>query len=709
MRRLAVGLLVAAAGLVVVLGTGNSPADAHALPVSSEPGDGAQLESAPNEVVISFTEPPELSVSRVDVFDADGETHPVGDLAAAPGDDRSLVIPVESLPEGAYTVSWRVVSKVDGHPTAGAFSFGIGVPAAPTSADVTTDTDAPALSLQETAGRLLLWVGLVPLLGAVAVVPYAFGRFNRAHGRLVAGSWAVAVVGLVVLTVAQSRATDAGFRTFLDTPAGQAFIWRALALAAAGVGLLLIPASDRIVHRVGLWLAGLAAAGAAAAHVAAGHAAGAPTPALDITSQWVHVVAISMWIGGLAALVIGLPGLTRPERGSAARRFSLLAGYAVVVVAATGTLRAVSELAGAPVLEAVRRLDTWGLLFSSGYGRGILAKVVGIGVLVAMGAVNRYRHVPRAATVPQAAVAPSLSAAGATPDTGNPKHGPSASGLLRLGRVELTVSVLVLAAAAVVASLSPPSPTAAAATPQALTVSGADVGTSVQAELTVEPGTPGANEMSLHLADFDTDEPFAGADVSLRFTFFDDPTVGESTLVLEETDPGTYAGTGSNLSLAGAWQVTAVVERGVDSVEVPLDELNVGAADDEEHEEHDQDEHAASESEVTTFETGGVTVYEVPLGGGDSLQVFIDPAEPGNAQVHFTFIDSGGAELPVEEVHPMASSPEGEDIELEFNRLSQGHGFADFPLTHGTWEFAIEAEDDSGNPISARVPITIDE
>jgi hypothetical protein len=235
------------------------------------------------------------------------------------------------------------------------------------------------------------------------------------------------------------------------------------------------------------------------------------------------------------------------------------------------------------------------------------------------------------------------------------------------------------------------------------------VGTSVQAELTVEPGTPGANEMSLHLADFDTDEPFAGADVSLRFTFFDDPTVGESTLVLEETDPGTYAGTGSNLSLAGAWQVTAVVERGVDSVEVPLDELNVGAADDEEHEEHDQDEHAASESEVTTFETGGVTVYEVPLGGGDSLQVFIDPAEPGNAQVHFTFIDSGGAELPVEEVHPMASSPEGEDIELEFNRLSQGHGFADFPLTHGTWEFAIEAEDDSGNPISARVPITIDE
>ena len=706
MLRLAVGLGAAAAGLVVALGAGSSPADAHALPVSSEPGDGAQLDSPPSELVISFTEPPELSVSKVDVFDADGESQPVGELATAPGDDRSLVIPVESLPEGAYTVSWRVVSKVDGHPTAGAFSFGHGVPAAPTKGDVTTDTDVPSLSLQETAGRLLLWAGLVPLLGAVVVVPYAFGRFNRAHGLLVAGSWVVAVGGLVVLTLAQSGATDAGFRTFLDTPAGQAFIWRALALAAAGVGLLLVPASDRIVHRIGLWLAGLAVAGAAAAHVAAGHAAGAPTPALDVTSQWVHVVAIAVWIGGLAALVVGLPGLTRPERGSAARRFSLLAGYAIVVVAATGTLRAVSELE--ITTGTVSELETWRRLYSTGYGRGIIAKVVGIGVLVAMGAVNRYRNVPRAAA------ASSLSAAAATPESATPEpttpeSGGSISGLLRLSRVELTVSVLVLAAAAVVASLSPPSPIAAAATPDAVTVSGADVGTSVRAELTVEPGTPGTNEMSLDIADFDTNEPFTDARVSLRFDFVDDPSVGESTLALDETDPGSYVATGSNLSLAGAWHVTAVIERGVDSVEVPLDELEVGAADGEEHEVHDEEEHAANGPEMSTFETGGVTVYEVPLAGGDRLQVFIDPAEPGDAQVHFTFLDPDGAELAVEEVHPMASSPEGEDIELEFNRLTQAHGFAHFPLTEGNWEFEVKAVATDGAPLSARVPITIGE
>jgi copper transport protein len=385
----------------------------------------------------------------------------------------------------------------------------------------------------------------------------------------------LAVIGLVLLALAQSRATNAGFRTFLDTPAGQATIWRTLALAAAGVGVMLLLTADRVVYRVGLSLTGLAAAGAAAAHVAAGHAAGAATPALDVTSQWVHVVAIGVWIGGLAALIVGLPGLTRPERGPAARRFSLLAGYAVVVVAATGTLRAVSEL------------DSWGSLFSSGYGRGIIAKVVGIGVLVTMGAVNRYRNVPRAA-----APAASLSAAVATPQPST-----SVSGLLRLGRVELAVSAFVLAAAAIVASLSPPSPGAAAAPPPSVTVSGADAGTSVRAELTVDPGTPGTNELSLGLADYDTDEPFADADVSLRFAFLDDPAVGESTLSLDETRPGTYAATGSNLSLEGTWQVTAVVERGVDSVEVPLDELELGAAA-EDHEDHDMEEHDPSESEM---------------------------------------------------------------------------------------------------------------
>jgi copper transport protein len=574
-RQWAVGMIAAAAGLVMALSLGSSPADAHALPVSSEPGDGAQLDSAPSELVISFTEPPELSVSRVDLFDAAGETHPVGELTTVPGDSRSLLIPVEPLPEGAYTVSWRVVSKVDGHPTAGAFAFGLGVPAAPIAADVTTETDAPALSLQETAGRLLLFAGLVPLIGVVAVVPFALGTFGGAHRRLAAGSWVLAVIGLVLLALAQSRATNAGFRTFLDTPAGQATIWRTLALAAAGVGVMLLLTADRVVYRVGLSLTGLAAAGAAAAHVAAGHAAGAATPALDVTSQWVHVVAIGVWIGGLAALIVGLPGLTRPERGPAARRFSLLAGYAVVVVAATGTLRAVSEL------------DSWGSLFSSGYGRGIIAKVVGIGVLVTMGAVNRYRNVPRAA-----APAASLSAAVATPQPST-----SVSGLLRLGRVELAVSAFVLAAAAIVASLSPPSPGAAAAPPPSVTVSGADAGTSVRAELTVDPGTPGTNELSLGLADYDSDEPFADADVSLRFAFLDDPAVGESTLSLDETRPGTYAATGSNLSLEGTWQVTAVVERGVDSVEVPLDELELGAAA-EDHEDHDMEEHDPSESEM---------------------------------------------------------------------------------------------------------------
>ena len=39
----------------------------------------------------------------------------------------TLVVPItDPLPEGAYTVTWRVVSIDDGHVTAGAFAFGVG-------------------------------------------------------------------------------------------------------------------------------------------------------------------------------------------------------------------------------------------------------------------------------------------------------------------------------------------------------------------------------------------------------------------------------------------------------------------------------------------------------------------------------------------------------------------------------------------------------
>jgi copper transport protein len=164
-RVLAVGAV--AAGLLVGTPT---PAGAHALLASSDPADGARLDQAPSAITLEFTEPPELALSSVAVLDRTGGEIPIGEPALVPGNPAALRAPVEALEEGVYTVTWRVVSKVDGHPTGGTFAFGIGVSPlqAPPHAAAMEEHGASPL---EMAGRLVFFVGLGLVLGTAWMEP----------------------------------------------------------------------------------------------------------------------------------------------------------------------------------------------------------------------------------------------------------------------------------------------------------------------------------------------------------------------------------------------------------------------------------------------------------------------------------------------------------------------------------------------------------
>src|SRR5438093_11778297 len=100
------------------------PAGAHALVRRSDPHDGALLDQAPRRVTITFTEAPDSSVSVVHVLDSSGRDVAAGKAVPQPGNPLTLVIPMGKVGQGVYTVTWRVVSRADGHVTAGSFSFG---------------------------------------------------------------------------------------------------------------------------------------------------------------------------------------------------------------------------------------------------------------------------------------------------------------------------------------------------------------------------------------------------------------------------------------------------------------------------------------------------------------------------------------------------------------------------------------------------------
>ena len=118
-RPLGVGLsallLTAFAVLVPV-----APAQAHDRLVSSDPESGATLESAPEEIGLTFSANVQDVGGSVDLTDGDGEKVSVG----SPETDGTTVTTAieDDLPAGDYEVRWRVVSS-DGHPISGVVDF----------------------------------------------------------------------------------------------------------------------------------------------------------------------------------------------------------------------------------------------------------------------------------------------------------------------------------------------------------------------------------------------------------------------------------------------------------------------------------------------------------------------------------------------------------------------------------------------------------
>jgi hypothetical protein len=167
----------------------------------------------------------------------------------------------------------------------------------------------------------------------------------------------------------------------------------------------------------------------------------------------------------------------------------------------------------------------------------------------------------------------------------------------------------------------------------------------------------------------------AATGVTLRFTSLDDPALGESTLELVRRDLGSYEGSGPNLSVPGRWRVVAVVQETADSTEIPL--------------------RVATSCGTTASEVEGQpTVYTAELAGGVSAQGYLDPGAAGLNDVHLTYFDSQGTELPVEGATLYAATSTGPRMTLQTRRLGVGHFVADAEMQPGRWRFDFRSEGD---------------
>lgn len=652
-RVIGVGMVLGTALTLVLSGV----AFGHSLPQSSMPSPGAQLTTSPTQVSIVFGERPDPKLSTIKVLDTSGAVVTSGPTAAAPANPAELVVPLKAdLPDGVYTVAWRTVSAVDGHLATGSFAFGIGV-APPANGSGSGSTTSAGPSAAAIFARWLLYLGLVSLLGLAVFGAVVAPRTPGAVRRILPVAWLIAAVGTGLVIVVQLGDAGVDLGNAFSTSFGPGIVGRIVPIVVAGVAVA-VAAVGRSRARPALVVIGLAATGAMLADVLLSHAAAGDNVGLDVLIQVIHVVAVGLWLGGLLGLVVNLRGEPNEATARMASRFSRLATVGIATVALTGLLRAIAEV------------GTINNLVSTDFGHLVIAKTVLLGVLAMLGAVNHFRHVPAA--------------------------GRTIRGLRRIGSTELLVGATVLLLSASLVNLAPPIETNGGSAPVAtinpVVLAGSDFGTSVKVLLDVSPGAAGFNTFKATVTDYDSGAPLASAtSVSLRFNFPGRADVGSSRLDLPATAPGVFTATGSNLSLVGAWQITALVVNGTASVEVPFELIT---------------RTAPATIDVNAV-AGLPTIYTIHLSAGRSIQVYLDPGKAGANEVHATFFDAAGNELPVASVVMIMGLVGQPATSLTPRQLEPGHFVADTTLAAGTYTLAVAGPAPNGDQLTTQLDLPV--
>ena len=99
-----------------------STAQAHAFLDHASPLVGSTVQTAPHEVVLTFTQNLEPAFSTVEVTDANGGRVDQGKASVS---GNTMRIALKSIGAGSYKVNWHALS-VDTHSTQGGFTFHIG-------------------------------------------------------------------------------------------------------------------------------------------------------------------------------------------------------------------------------------------------------------------------------------------------------------------------------------------------------------------------------------------------------------------------------------------------------------------------------------------------------------------------------------------------------------------------------------------------------
>ncbi len=561
--------------LVALLLTG--VASAHAILVRSDPADGAVLNASPGHLRLWFSEPLLLNFTSFELIDSHGRPITLTNFHLDDQDPAEIVIDLPGLKPDAYRLTWKTVSSDDLHTSTGSLVFGVQQAAEIAAGNEATPSPSPI-------EVLLRWLNFGALAGVVGALAVAFLLLPLALRALPAQ-----IDDQILVLSRQSR------RRLLALA-----LCACLLAMAAGVGLLLTQVA--IAGRLSLdnlqqvitqtsygtyglmregWLAVLVVVmvlrwrdPAAASERDSGHSsetdrltlaaivplvlalatmqsltghAGAFTDVspVRIAADLLHLMAASMWAGGLLAMALALVPLLRrgPTEKLLARsilqRFGVLAACSVAVLFVTGLYSSGQEVASIDALLTTR------------YGQSLLLKIGLVLSVGLIGLVNSSLLHPRVADAIRRVL-----------------HRPIGWTLLDQQHVAHTVMIEAIGTVTILLfagwlSASQPARGPEFDPPAAQPTAPAAVTTPINdliLTLSVKPDRPGQNFISIGVFDTRRPAPAPIAQVAVRLTP-PDPQRGAIEMIAESQGSGRYQVTGGAFDTAGDWQIAIRVMR----------------------------------------------------------------------------------------------------------------------------------------------------
>ncbi len=525
-------------------------ASAHALFVRSNPPANAVLQESPVQVEIFFSEALEANLSSIKVIDSQNLQVDTGDARVDPGDPTRMTVSLHRLADGVYTVTWKAVSAIDGHQTLGTFPFAVGDANAAAVNDISQSTSF-RLPFSTLLSKFMMLAALALLVGQRLFIALVWNPALQADPSDVFGMDKPAVwirlyrLGLILLLTSiglgilgqagQSSGSELALPWSLEmgsllTETRLGVIW----LVRLALAMLVLWLTGRKESPLREWSAFAGSLAMLFTITLTSHAATEVRPSLPILADWLHLIGMTFWFGGLVYFFTAMRHIHSLDSQVRARFSSILTSqfslHALIFVGLIG-------LTG--LYSAYLRVGTISALIDTLYGHVLLVKQAFVAGLLVIAATNLL------------VVSPRLKR--------DRLQGVATAGLVeRFGKllvIELTFAGLLLASVSFLTYL-PPAKVAAPASTFTRTERLDDL----EVEINISPARVGENTFMLMLMSTDGQPIQNARKVLLRFTP-SQANIPASELQMIGDGTGMYMAKGTYLSLPGKWQVQAVIRR----------------------------------------------------------------------------------------------------------------------------------------------------